>query len=247
MAEEFKFDINSRWISFSEDGKYMRTMWNKGSEYQNALFHEFAEPTQDKPKEGFIVPNLELPPLCSPTFRPGPPSDQAQVCSQFLSDVIKSSKCINAEDLVIKAGKLVWCIYIDLTCLDYDGNVLDASVIAMTAALYNLSLPKVEFIDEEIKVNPAIKIPINMRNVPVATTFGIFDKIFLADPTNEEENLISERITIVTIDNDILCDIHKPGGTAISEEDLQDCIKRANKHFRNVLDLLKAAKNNDNR
>ena len=31
--------------------------------------------------------------------------------------------------------QLAWVIYVDLLCLDYDGNVLDACVIAMLAAL----------------------------------------------------------------------------------------------------------------
>ena len=34
------------------------------------------------------VPNIDLPPLCSPRFRPGPPSEQAQVLSQFIADTI---------------------------------------------------------------------------------------------------------------------------------------------------------------
>lgn len=35
-----------------------------------------------------LVPNVDLPPLCSSRFRPGPPGEQAQVLSQFLADVI---------------------------------------------------------------------------------------------------------------------------------------------------------------
>ena len=35
-----------------------------------------------------LVPNVDLPPLCSSRFRPGPPGEQAQVLSQFVADVI---------------------------------------------------------------------------------------------------------------------------------------------------------------
>ena len=38
----------------------------------------------------FVVPNVELPPLCSPNFKPGPPSEQAQVASQFMDDVLQT-------------------------------------------------------------------------------------------------------------------------------------------------------------
>ena len=49
---------------------------------------EMANPNPEHPKKGFIVPNIDLPSLCSPRFRPGPPSEQAQVLSQFIADTI---------------------------------------------------------------------------------------------------------------------------------------------------------------
>lgn len=36
----------------------------------------------------FPVPNLDLPPLCSPKYKPGPPSDDAQVLSSRLNEVL---------------------------------------------------------------------------------------------------------------------------------------------------------------
>jgi exosome complex component RRP43 len=33
--------------------------------------------------------------------------------------------------------QLVWVLYIDMMCLDYDGNVTDACMIALIAALKN--------------------------------------------------------------------------------------------------------------
>ena len=38
-------------------------------------------------------------------------------------------------------GKVVWCLYLDVVCINDDGNVLDAAVLAMTAALFNTWLP----------------------------------------------------------------------------------------------------------
>ena len=53
-------------------------------------------------KKVFLVPNLELPPLCSPRFRPGPQSEQAQVLSQFIADTITKWEFIIA---------LIFCCY----------------------------------------------------------------------------------------------------------------------------------------
>ena len=44
---------------------------------------------------------------------------------------------VDREDLCIESDKLTWVLYCDLICLNYDGNVLDASVIALSAALQN--------------------------------------------------------------------------------------------------------------
>ncbi len=36
------------------------------------------------------VPNIDLPALCSPKFKPGPPADEAQTMSNWLNDLIVS-------------------------------------------------------------------------------------------------------------------------------------------------------------
>lgn len=46
-----------------------------------------------------LVPNVDLPPLCSSRFRPGPPSEQAQAASQFIADVIE--RFVNAACLML--------------------------------------------------------------------------------------------------------------------------------------------------
>ncbi len=80
---------------------------------------------------GFIVPNLELPPLCHPRFKPGPPSEQAQVASQFLLEVINNSSLLDRRSLCIRPGRLAWVVCIDLVCHNYDGSVIDVAVKAM--------------------------------------------------------------------------------------------------------------------
>ncbi|CAH2000596.1 unnamed protein product [Acanthoscelides obtectus] len=96
---------------------------------------ELCKPKAESPNKGFVVPNLDLPPLCSPKFRPGPPSDQAQVLSQLINDIIENSQCIDLTDLCIFPDKLAWCLYIDFICLDFDGSVVDACIIALVGAL----------------------------------------------------------------------------------------------------------------
>ncbi|KFZ50779.1 Exosome complex component RRP43, partial [Podiceps cristatus] len=98
---------------------------------------ELAAPAVDAANKGYIVPNVELPSLCSTRFRSGPPGEEAQAASQFIADVIENSQIIAKEDLCIANGKLAWVLYCDIICLDYDGNILDASTFALLAALKN--------------------------------------------------------------------------------------------------------------
>ncbi|KTF81685.1 hypothetical protein cypCar_00032483, partial [Cyprinus carpio] len=49
-----------------------------------------------------------------------------------------SSDLINMEELCIEKSKLCWVLYCDIMCLDYDGNLLDACMIVLLAALRNV-------------------------------------------------------------------------------------------------------------
>jgi exosome complex component RRP43 len=78
---------------------------------------------------------VELPPLCSSRFKGGPPGEQAQVYNQFMAEVIANADCVDLKQLVVAQGKLVWVLYGDMICLDYDGSILDACIASLFAAL----------------------------------------------------------------------------------------------------------------
>ncbi|XP_017777170.1 PREDICTED: exosome complex component RRP43-like [Nicrophorus vespilloides] len=190
---------------------------------------ELCQPKTETPTQGFLIPNLELPPLCSSKFKPGPPSDQAQVATKVIADIIENSGCINLQDLCISTEKLAWCLYADLVCLDHDGSIIDACLLALFTALKTVSLPKVEYNAELDSKNLQMdeRTPFKLYNVPVSTTFAILDEtVLMIDPTAEEENLCTGVVTIV-IKDDELCSVLKPGGSPITEEKLVDCIKQS--------------------
>uniref|UniRef100_A0A2I4ATB2 Exosome complex component RRP43 n=1 Tax=Austrofundulus limnaeus TaxID=52670 RepID=A0A2I4ATB2_AUSLI len=202
---------------------------------------ELANPTVDAPGKGYIVPNVDLPPLCSSRFRPGPPGEQAQAASQFIADVIESSEVLKTEDLCVDRGKLCWVLYCDIMCLDYDGNILDASVIALLAALRNTRLPEVSINTETCtpEVNFEKRRRLRIHKHPVGTSFCVFDdSVLIVDPTAEEESLSTARLTVVTDEDDRLCSLHKPGGSSLSGEKLQECINLATTRQREIQKLI---------
>jgi len=202
---------------------------------------ELCNPKPDEPKNGFIVPNIDIPPLCSPRFRPGPPSEQAQTSSQLLTNIITNSGCVLPKDLCIVPEKLAWVLYCDVICLEYDGNIIDASVIALTAALNNASLPKVTVDDETeaIQVDVKTRIPLHVYNTPVSSTFAMFDdKILIADPTAQEESLAAGHFTVVTLDDQNICQVYKPGGSKMSQDQIKQCFTEAQKRHNTVQRLV---------
>ncbi|XP_028568453.2 exosome complex component RRP43 [Podarcis muralis] len=201
---------------------------------------EFAAPPIDSSNKGYIVPNVDLPPLCSSRFRPGPPGEEAQAASQFIADVIENSQMIQKEDLCIVEEKIAWVLYCDIICLDYDGNLLDACMCALLAALKNVHLPAVTVNEETglAEVNFKEKTPLTIKKQPVATSFVLLDTVILVDPTAEEEDLATGNLTIVTDEEGKLCSVYKPGGSVITGTKLQDCISRATVRHKEVKKLM---------
>ncbi|VVD06064.1 exosome complex component RRP43-like [Leptidea sinapis] len=194
---------------------------------------ELATPKAEEPDNGFLVINVEMTPLCSSKFRPGPPSDQAQVISTAVNDVITNSKCIDLKDLCIVSDKLAWVVYCDVACIDNDGSVIDACIVTLMASLKTLTLPTVSYDveTEEIKVDPTVRIPLKMSGLPVATSFAIYQtpqrNILLSDPTSYEEDMCGGIGTnlIVCWNEGLLCGVQKFGGSNISTEDHKELFR----------------------
>jgi len=189
---------------------------------------EIAEPDLDRPEDGFLVPNLDLPALCSPKFKPGPPSEEAQVLSDRLNDALVMSNVLPTKSLCIHPGKSVWVLYVDATCINCDGNVFDATLLAMVAALKSTRLPTPTYNEEshQTTCSRKTKIPLQLTRTLVSASFGIFDSaVLLVDPTSFEEPLLSTTITIVLDETGRLVSVNQLGpGISAQDDVLSRCI-----------------------
>ena len=210
---------------------------------------EIAKPKDETPKKGFIVPNLTLGPIAHSKFKPGPPNDLAQTASQFLFEALANSNILPLEELCILEGHFAWSLYADLVCLNYDGNILDASLKALIAALRATKMPKAHTIHMEndefkLKINIEDKSSLKLGSLPTCCTVGIFDDKLLLDPTDEEEEMSEACLTVVLNSDNELCHVHKPGGIGISPEKLQQCIALAKKNSKAIHKLIETASKN---
>ncbi|KAJ3968677.1 ribosomal protein S5 domain 2-type protein [Lentinula raphanica] len=168
---------------------------------------EICEPDLDNPSEGFLVPNVDLPALCSPKFKPGPPTEEAQVLSEKLNEVLGNGM-LPLSSLCIHSGKSAWVLYVDATVINYDGNVFDATLLAMVCALKNVMLPHASYdpdVNRTICTRPGVdptkpsrKLVIQEDLVPYGFSFGVFAcSHILPDPSASEEPLLDTSISII--------------------------------------------------
>ncbi len=200
---------------------------------------DVGQPFPDTPNEGVIMTGAELVPLASPTFEPGPPSEDAIELARVVDRGIRESKAIDLEKLVIEEGEKVWMVFIDLHILDYDGNLFDASTLAAITALLNTKVPKYED-DKVIRNETSMDLPI--RRIPVETTFAKIGNAILLDPVLEEEMAADARLTIATTDDGYICAAQKGGSGAITAEDIETIIDKAFEKGDYLRDLINKAK-----
>ncbi|KAH9939311.1 ribosomal protein S5 domain 2-like protein [Epithele typhae] len=193
---------------------------------------EIAEPELDRPGEGFLVPNLDLPAICSPRFKPGPPTDEAQVLSDRLNEVLVASGVVPPASLCIAPGRAAWVLYVDATCINYDGNAFDAALLAMVAALKNVRLPKAVY-DEDLRrtrCSRKERVPLQLGRLPTSFSFGVTDGTHtLADPTAFEEPLLDTTLTVVVDDRGALVAATQRGlglGLGAAGDDQEDVLRR---------------------
>jgi len=66
---------------------------------------DIGEPYPDSPEEGAMSTSVELPPLASPDFEPGPPKPDAIEIARVIDRGIRESKYIKLDKLVVEPGK----------------------------------------------------------------------------------------------------------------------------------------------
>ncbi|RHZ89885.1 hypothetical protein Glove_9g92 [Diversispora epigaea] len=210
---------------------------------------EVSVPKQTSTKEGYLVPNVELSPMCSPKFKPGPPSEHAQVLSENINRLLKSASILDLNTLCIHEGSAVWVLYADIVCVNYDGNVFDACVIGLITALSNVKLPKATFAEEEglVKATEELLIPLNLSRLPYPATFSIFDgQYLLVDPTEVEESVAHEVITIICDEAGQICTVWKVGGISCTPKHLEKCISIARERYIEIAAIVENEEKSNN-
>lgn len=187
---------------------------------------EEGTPFPDTPDEGVLTVNAELVPLASPSFEPGPPNENAIELARVVDRGIRESKAIDLKALCVQPRGKVFVVFVDVYVLDHDGNLIDASSIASLAALLSAKMNEYEVKNGEIVYKPELK-PLPVQNHPVAITLAKIGKSLVVDPSLNEEQVMSARLTVASDKNGRICAMQKGGSEALSVEEVKEGVALA--------------------
>lgn len=217
---------------------------------------EVTAPYTDRKFDGIFTINCELSPIASPAFEIGryvTPSCSkihlmvsafAETCqrsdtsslllSRLLEKALRRSGALDTESLCIIAGQKCFHLRADLHVLDHDGNLVDASCLALVAALLHFRRPDFEVHGEDATVfstreREPVKLTIQHR--PFCVTFSLFraadasreGEIMLQDATLFEEQCRDDDIVICMNRFGEVCQIAKYGGTPVDGLSILTC------------------------
>ena len=177
-------------------------------------------PFPDSQDEGVIITNLELNPIASPEFEPGPPREEAIEMARVVDRGIRESGAIDINKLCITVGESVWIVYIDVHVLNDDGNIIDASCLAAIAALMTTIVPNEQY-------GIGMNVPLAMKEIPVGVTLSKIGSKLMVDPSLDEEAVCETKLTVVSSSDGSVAGMQKMGSAPFTEAEVLEAIDMA--------------------
>lgn len=161
-------------------------------------------PFPDTPDKGLLIVGAEVLPMAASYLEAGPPDENAIELARVVDRGVRESEMIDVSSLVIKAGKWVYSVFVDVNILNVDGNLFDATSYAVVSALLTAKMPKFVLEGDAVK-DTGERLPLPVRKVPVSVTMANINGNLVLDPTEEEEAVMDARITLDTEDEGNIC------------------------------------------
>lgn len=187
---------------------------------------DLGTPYPDKPNEGTIMVNVELSPLASSKFESGPPSINSIELARVTDRGIRECHAIDFKKLCITEGEKIWMVFIDIYPINAAGNLFDAAALAAMAALKDAKFPT---LTEDGKVDYKTKTDkgLAMNKTPVSCTVWKIQDKFVVDPSEDEEEAATARLTVVMTEKNNVCAMQKGKDEILTEKDLKSIVDLA--------------------
>lgn len=205
---------------------------------------EVVVPYPDRKFDGVFTISTELSPIASPAFEVGRQDQTEVLMSRLLEKTIRRSGALDTESLCIVAGQKCFHVRADVHVLDHDGNLVDASCVALVAALMHFRRPDVEVHGDEVTVFDARErdpVKLQMQHQPFIVTTSYFERgtIMLHDATLLEEQCREGEIVISMNRFGEVCQMAKHGGPPVDGYSILTCTNTALEHVKMLDKLVK--------
>src|SRR3989338_661325 len=199
---------------------------------------DVGEPYFDSQDEGVLITGAELLALSSEDFELGPPGTKAVELARVVDRGIRESGCIDMKKLCIKKKEKVWMIFIDIYTINDGGNLIDASALAVLAALRDTKFPVYDEKNERVDYGNLDKKSLPLIKLPLACTLYKIGGKTLVDVDSEEEKVIDARLTVTMAEKEIHA-MQKGGDGVLRVEEVDEMIKLAEEKIKKLSGLLK--------
>lgn len=190
---------------------------------------EMGTPYPDMPDEGVVTVSAELAPIASPFFESGPPTEVGIELARVVDRGVRQSHAVDTKKLCIIEGEKVWIVFVDIYALDHDGNLIDASALAVMSALLTAKMPKLE-IKKDNKIERLEEtIPLPTVDRPIAITIAKMNGAMIVDPCLKEEFAMKGRITFTFTQDGNLCALQKGGDGTFKPSEVLSAFETARK------------------
>jgi|YelNatPaOPRAMG01_1025707.scaffolds.fasta_scaffold14075_10 exosome complex component RRP42 len=197
-------------------------------------------PFPDTPDQGILMVGAEVLPVASAYSEPGPPDEDAIELARVVDRGVRESHMIDLSQLVIEPGKKVYSIFVDVTVLNVDGNLLDATSYAVVSALATTKFKKVTLKDEEV-VQLEETAPLPVTTLPVSITTAKVGNVLFLDPTSEEESIQDARLTLAITSEGKPCAAQKGGTSGFTPEQVLKALDIAIEKSAEIREKIKEA------
>jgi exosome complex component RRP42 len=182
-------------------------------------------PFPDTPDEGLLIVGAEVLPIASAYVEPGPPDEDSIELARVVDRGVRESNMVDMHQMVIEEGKKVYSIFVDVTVVNVDGNLLDATSYAVVSALASAKYKKMTLKEDKVvELEEMSSLPI--QTIPVSITTSKVGDFLLMDPTTEEEAVQEARLTFA-IANGQACAAQKGGQGSLSPEQVLKALDTA--------------------
>ena len=145
--------------------------------------------------------------------------------------------------MCIIAGRKCFAVRADVHILDHDGGLVDASCIALLAALQHFRRPDVLVEGEKVTVFSSRErepVPLSILHHPLCVTFSFLDagEIVIIDATLAEELCREAELVIGMNRHGEVCQIAKYGGSSVDALTLLNCTSIALEKVKDLTKLI---------